>query len=430
MPTTTFINRRLQPTSPHAEPLRAPRLLLVTGVPPGSGCVGEIILRDLCHSYPRRRVCCYAVTGQKFVGNPDPELSWVPVRNAARRYERPRRRFSGRLGSLIAMLDSRWNLERYVRRLVNDAVSFGEQHRVEKVWMVLDAVTTIAMGPQIAERLDVPLLSLVWDAPDYLMRQAGMDHFSRRRLMNRFGRTLLASERVAVVSETMAEDYSRQYGADCVILRHGLASGERPAAKPGSSHDGRLVIGFAGGLYAHGAWKSLMAALAASNWRVAGREVVLRVLGSGFDFRATSGVNIEYLGWRCTTETAEILAECDVNYLPQPFEPSLADLARYSFPTKLSTYAAAGRPVFVHAPESASLSRFFQDHAIGACCQSLDAAAVLAELGELVSDSERYAIASGEVVRLAETELNAALFRRRFAEFVGISPGSLVEAAR
>jgi glycosyltransferase involved in cell wall biosynthesis len=397
-----------------------PRLLLVTGIPPGSGCVGEIILRDICRFYQQGHICCFAVTGKNFLYNPEPDLDWLETRIRLQRHEFAYRPLNGRLGSIIALSVSKLLFKPYVKKLVDDAVNFGLENRIEKVWMVLDAATIIAMGPDIAQRLGVPLISLVWDPPDYLLKNRRMDHLTRSKLLKCFGNTLRQSERVAVVSENMKEEYTREFGCETLILRHGLPQENRKGAVDRPTSQSVFVLGFAGALYAYSAWQGLMNALESINWNLNGRKIVMRMLGSDFRFKSKSKANIQYLGWRSTSETAEILADCDLNYLPHPFEPFLQDFASYSFPTKLSTYVATGRPVFIHAPKYSSLSSFYKDNPIGICCNSLDPVEIVAELDKLVGNQDLYTHAAHQATDVARTEFNMELFYRRFKEFVGI----------
>ena len=63
-----------------------PRVLLLTGTPPGKRGVGEIYLRDLCLYYPRENLCCFTVCD-----NYDPlpqDLNWLPIAYGSRPRER------------------------------------------------------------------------------------------------------------------------------------------------------------------------------------------------------------------------------------------------------------------------------------------------------------------------------------------------------
>jgi len=405
-----------------------PRLLVIGGSPPGTGCVGEIILRDICLNYPAERICCFSVCHDKYINSytPPPELANMPIRLGVWQHEHGYRPFSGILGFLTVFIFGSVALPLDAKRLVREAVAYGREHDVDKVLMILDLATTIAMGTEVARQLSVPLISLVWDAPEYYLVDRKWDRFTRKKLLARFGETLGLSEKVAVVSETMQEDYEKKYGAKTIIVRHGLPLEEsiKQVAPVSSSSD--FVIGFAGGLYALSTWEALLQSLAACDWRIAGRQVVLKVLGWNFHFRTKKKMNIHFLGWRSPEDTLAILTACDVNYLPYPFEPELYYLARYGFPTKLSTYLATGRPVFVHAPPHSSLTPFCARNRIGILCESLDPAEITAGLEILASDPDYYSESTRQVSALMQAEFNQEHFLHSFADFVGIDRDALL----
>lgn len=410
------------------QPNDAPRLLVIGGSPPGTGCVGEIILRDFCLNYPAGHIYCFAVCHYKCIKKYSPPmgLEQMPIRLAAWHHEHGCRPFTGILGFFTVFIDGLVFLPREAKRLVNEAVTFGREYRVDKVLMILDTTTTIAMGAEVARQLSVPLLSLVWDAPEYFLVIRKWDRYTRKRLLARFGETLRLSEKVAVVSETMQKDYQKDYGARTIIVRHGLEMDDsQKRIKAGGYISSEFIIGFAGALYAHSAWEAFLQILAENDWRIAGRRVVLKVMGGDFHFRTKKKMNIHFLGWQSPEDTAKILAGCDVNYLPHPFEPELHCLAHYSFPTKLSTYLAAGRPVFVHAPPWSALTPFCTRNQVGILCESLAGPDILSSLERLATDAEFYAESARQAGEFSRTEFSNRNFLRQFFAFVGIEPAAM-----
>ena len=357
---------------------------------------------------------------------PVQELSSVQVCIQRTKHEHGYRAVGGPIGSLTAFAASSFSFRWHVKKLVKEAVLFGRKHHIDKVWMILDTTTTIAMGMDVALELGVPLLSNVWDPPVSFLQQRRIDRFSRSRLIKRFGETLRLSEKVAVVSESMQQDYEQNYGANTIIMRHGILPVQQSEKTKLSCIDKNIVIGFAGGLYAYSAWSCLMEALTLNDWKLNGRNVIVRVMGAGFYFQSKEKANIEYLGWRSMSEAVKLLADCDVNYLPYPFESSSYYMVKYAFPTKLSTYAATGRPVFVHAPEYSSLHRFYKKHPVGIYCSSLEPSEVITGLEKLVSNKEFYAEMSNKMVEMANGELSLENFHKQFAEFVGIKRNTLL----
>ncbi|MEO2035262.1 MAG: hypothetical protein ABGZ35_24560, partial [Planctomycetaceae bacterium] len=255
---------------------------------------------------------------------------------------------------------------KHTRDLTRRAVRFGRKHSVQLVWAVLDCPTTIAIAQQVAAELNVALASLVWDAPELLAELLGLDRFSSSQLLQSFGKALKASRQIGVVGETMKEKYDQKYGTNAIIVRHGL-NDEPLRHQCRTAHDdiAPLIIGFAGTVTSPREFETLLQSLDLVEWQIHGRPVVLRLVGSRFVLSSHSKRHIEYFGWRSVTETISLLGEADMCYLPQPFSRAERHLARLSFPTKLSTYIATGRPVILHAPPHASVVPFFNRFRFG-----------------------------------------------------------------
>ncbi len=322
------------------------------------------------------------------------------------------------------MLQLAGPFRRELRSLTAEIAAFGRETGAQAVWQVMDTPPLIAMGPAVADALGVPLFSLVWDAPDYILRKLGWARFCRRRMLAQFARTITRSRRVAVVSREMSEDYTRLGARECVTLRFGFPRDQLRSPRRETGPSSGITIGFAGSLYAVSAWDAFFRALDRLEWQIGGRPVTVRLIGGNVRLHLQRRCRVECVGWPENAEVLELLADCDVNYLPHPFEPGLADLARLSFPTKLSTYVAAGVPVFVHAPSHSSLAGFYADYPTGAFCASLEPEVIARELTELVSDPGRLQTAAGHAARAAQEELNRDVFLSRFAQLLGLPGGN------
>ena len=104
----------------------------------------------------------------------------------------------------------------------------------------------------------------------------------------------------------------------------------------------------------------LVWALEYAGWQVAGRRVVIRVLGHQRPPTIPEH-NLDFLGWQPQERAVELLStSCDVLYCPYPYAASLAEVAKYSFPSKIPTYLAAGRPILFHGPTYASPARYLE----------------------------------------------------------------------
>ncbi len=142
------------------------------------------------------------------------------------------------------------------------------------------------------------------------------------------------------------------------------------------AHGGEVCIGTAGQSYASREWAALLAALDSADWRIAGQQVKVRLIGRDVLFYASAKSFIEYLGWRPQDEAIGLLAETDVLYCPYLFDNS-------------STYLAAQRPVLVHGPKYSETARLIAKHNAGECCESLDSRDIIRDLTSLAAGRAR-----------------------------------------
>ncbi len=395
------------------------RWLLLTGTAPGDFGVGSIFLSDLerflsvgslfvVHVVDGVDVACETTTA---FGN--------SLRVLRCRIEcRPQSRF-GLVGKAFDWLRMTLANRRRIDKAVRACVEYARQQRVEEVWAILDTPASIALAAPVADALGLPLRVTVWDDIEHNVGYFQLDRFTARECRRNFDAAIRRADGLAVIGETMQHEYRRRYGKDSVILRHGL----KPALRmPGMHEPGSAIrIGFAGSVTARSAFNCLLQALDSLGWSIDGREITLVLMGQRFDLLSAVPRRIECLGYLATVdEVVSTLSGCTVNYLPQPFESRWRPFAQWSFPSKLTTYLAAGAPVLLHAPPHASLPAFFERYPFGALVTQLDAQAVGEALRELCGDPtlRREACDAGAA---ALTEMfSVERFRNSFAEFLGI----------
>lgn len=388
--------------------------------------MGQLILHDLCAQYPAGEMAFFVLgTADPTYIPPGDGLGRAPVFFAGQHRYRP-------TGLQVPVLRRAGNFAKYqlhrlsrVGGLIREACTAGYECKADVVWAVLDSPMVIHIARAVAERLSVPLLSQVWDPPDYLCLNEQIDTWSARFVRRDFGAVLRASSRCAVVSEAMQQAYRTEFGVDTILLHYGL---ERrlwhgPATAPQSGN--RLMIGFAGSPYAKNEWRALIQALDRVGWRVGKRTVTLRLLGQAVPFTTQVPAQAEFLGWRPLPETIKRLAEADVLYLPYWFDSLHRSTVRYSFPTKVPTYLAAGRPILYHGPRDSSVARFFSEHPAAASCHSLEPEDILKVLRSIVEDETAYRQMAHAGRAVLEDRFSEQAFRAQLARFVGIDQKSL-----
>ncbi|MEM9291332.1 MAG: hypothetical protein AAGD01_06610 [Acidobacteriota bacterium] len=408
------------------------RLLLVTETcprPDGGG--GAVQLDALIQLRPQGSVSLALVCPQEQAEDPWP----------ASASELPRRRFpappdkvpgdGARSRPLRAWLHRQRDRQRRratVPRLAREIAAFAQEQGAEALFLSLSTPTLIDLALPLASVSQLPLHVVVWDPPGYKLPRFGFRGARLQRQLERFYRTLEACAGCAVMTPTTAEEYAQRCGTRCVVTppparwRPAATAPESTgASKADPTTDSPLVILFAGSFYAQQEHRAFAEALADAGWRIGGRPVLLRLLTDGYDLQLHRPLQVELLGWRSAEETAAALATADIAYLPYWTDPRYDEVVRLAFPTKLALYLGAGKPVFFHGPDHASVARFFRRYRAGVACSSLDSDPIRSALEEL-AQPERYADAVGAAQRAVEEELSFPTLEGRYRELFGDTP--------
>ncbi|MDD5544831.1 MAG: glycosyltransferase [Acidobacteriia bacterium] len=402
-----------------------PKFLLLSGTPPGPQGVGGIILQELCRLYPDGKLAASLLVPPGWKQTLPEDLAHLPVQWGTTQFEHLGQVRFGKAGKLGAWILKQNRFKSHVHTLLEETCEFARNQNIEKILAVLDGPTSISMAAPLAEKLKLPLITLVWDDVRQLVKSTLLDRWTGRRMVEGCEQALRLSERCAIISEPMKRHYEKNYNVSGTILRLGLAPAflQPPTTHP---HEGDVVrIGYAGSMNADDAFQALLRALDTRRWKLAGKNVILRLLGPRFDMRASQPVGMEFLGWRSLEDTIQALAETDVTYLPQPFDRHYVELTTLSFPTKLTTYLAAGRPILLHTPAGSSLEEFHRDCPLGVWCDSLEEKALAGKLEELLTDSNLYSQAAAWGRAALEREFTAEVFRSRVAALLGVEPEAL-----
>lgn len=344
-----------------------PRFVLVTGTAPGEPGVGGVLLRDLLDVAGMENCqCCWLAPRH---ARQEPYLSDVNTIVQPRRYEVGYRPIRGLIGEWISAATMRMLRPEMIRQACFTVERMVKRFQPGFLLAILESPAAIQVALAVHKRLGIPLRSIVWDDVDLFCRQGMFDRWTRTWIERSFQQALQSSERIAVICEKMQDAYQREHGVESFVIRHGIRL-EANSFQASLRQDCQ-IIGFAGSNTAPDCLESLVQALDQLSWRVNGRDVVLRILGARYLLESRKPQRIEYFGWRSVPETRQRLAECAVLYLPQSFAREARRFSELSFPTKLSTYVAARRPVFLHAPGYASLTDFWQQYELGPLCPDL-----------------------------------------------------------
>lgn len=405
------------------------KILLLTDIPPCSTYTGGLVLDQLCRFLPAGSLVCFAVVHPSATdARLSADLAWIPIRY----YDKPqeyRKKFHGRLRPLntaYSIVVEAYNSFVTSKKIADEIVAFATEHEVTALWCVLEGQTVIQLALPVSRRLNIPLFTEVWDPPHWWLKESCVDNISTRRIIACFEETLRVSAGCYAASWAMAEKYAGDYGVKTSVFTPSID--KRFALPPASSmRDGStLTIGFAGVIYMLQEWESLLAALDSVGWEIGGRTVKIRLLSREANFTCFTRRNIEYLGFRSQEETIRLMSDTDIQYCPYWFNPAYEVEARLSFPSKLITYFAAGRPVFFHGPDYASPAVFLKKHDAAVLCHSLEKGKIVSALEEFISSPGHYQVLAANGSHAFYTYGTLESLRKSFTEFLGIDEKMLV----
>jgi hypothetical protein len=282
----------------------------------------------------------------------------------------------------------------------------------------LETPYPIRMAQPVAQALNVPLYTMVFDSAIWYLQSLFVDRWTIAEVCRAFDRSVSASKCCAVISENMASEYEARYGIRTQIVQHcfDLSLAQTPLDRLPERDTFR--IGLAGQIYAWDAWSTLLALGDILKWRIRGRKLIVRYLGRGLGMETKVPRHIEYLGWHNQAEATKLLAECDLLYCPYPFYSAEESVNRLSFPSKIPSYLASARPTFFHGPEYSSVAKFFRDTDSGLVCSTLTKSAVYNEIERIFFEPDLYGRLCRNAVQTLNNYFSLEIMRRNFANFL------------
>lgn len=418
----------LSPTKRFTIPPSTGKILVLTGTTPGTGGVGNLLMRDCCEAIRRENLYYCAVVPEREYDEAA-NNQWVD-QCQVRKYETAYRPLPGLVGNLISHAAFRLMCNRLAKSAARTITQQLPRNDFRVIWAVLDSPATILMARQLAKKLDLPIVGFVMDASEQVSQMYYHDPLTTHYLRRESDAILRSALACGVAGETMKECYESQYGIPCEILRQGAVETDQEEIRPTAKDPSRLLIGFAGTITAPDALAAFRKALDAFGWKVNGRSVVMRLVGSKCEMRATGPQQIEYFGWRSRNETAALLSECDLLYLPQPFTEAHRPFAELSFPNKLMAYLPSQKPIFLHGPPHASLVSFLKSYQVGVACLSLDSVDIVQSLAAMANNPDLANKAATESRRAITEELNAETLAKNVRRLLGVEIGGSPQTSR
>lgn len=311
----------------------------------------------------------------------------------------------------------RWVSQLTEKVIINQAVKLGRKNKIDKILAIIQDEPIIMTAHKIAEILDVPILTQVWDDPTWSINLVNKSINSKISL-KKFDQLISSSKACATASTDMAQSYNMKYGVKTYTLLGSLPSKliHKPLTKI-NSIKGKILIGYAGQLYAKNEWDSFLQALDSLNWRINGKEVEIWLFGNfkNLNFGQRPIINMGYLS---QPQVIDKLSKCSFCYLPYWFSDDYRIIAKTSFPSKLSTYLASGVPVFYHGPLYASVCKFLIRYNAAKICDSMETYGIHKCISELMGNKNQYITYARNGFQACKTHLSMKSFKSEFIKFI------------
>ncbi|MBB3900231.1 glycosyltransferase family protein [Roseococcus suduntuyensis] len=398
------------------------KTLLLTDIPPCTNYTAGIVTAQMCRAVPAGQLAVFNVQNPHLTPELCADLAQLPMVTVHKPNEFGVRRWRGLPITTLGQtaVEFRKRMLR-LRPIIAQALEFGRAQEVDNLWCVLQGQTMLRLALPVARGLGVPLRLHLWDPLEWWHRAHRVDRLNAWLDRRLFDRVMRAGESCASASWAMTEHFARRYGlrGEPVIAALDTPVQRRP--EPVLHRPDTLTIGMAGQFYAEAEWLTLVSALTHAKWRVAGRTVRLLAMGGSPPPGAIPSENLDFRGWQPQAEVVRLLAEeADLLYCGYPFGAEMEQVSRLSFPSKLPTYFAAGRPVLFHGRADSSPATYLARRAAAWIVAQPDAASLHSALLNLAEDEAAFARFARAASAAFEADFTLETQRAAVRRFLGL----------
>lgn len=278
-------------------------------------------------------------------------------------------------------------------KLSRQAADFAIENNADIIWSTIQGQTMIKVVRKAAQLAKLPYTAQVWDPPEWWLAENKFDKYTTKSVMSEFGKLLKSSQACMAASWSMADEYMKEFQANCVPVVPGLDSNFDIAPRSIKENKSDFTIAFAGQIYAVEEFNALLSALNYMNWKYEERNIKLVLYGRYFqDLRFDKPANIIIRGWLDQDDVLKELAASDLLYCPYWFSEAFNKVSRLSFPSKLTSYLRTKRPVFVHAPSYASPNLFIKKYDAGYVCETLSPVEISKILTTIIEEDNMHEV--------------------------------------
>jgi hypothetical protein len=385
------------------------RLLLVSGIVPCRNYSGGLFLQQIIKmTAPVAGIFAFQ---SKWV-SPDVDDEIAAIRT--RVVERPNDAYEPDAEVEAVRSTELANEMDVIPAVAEEVLAFAKELGATDLWVILEGQSLIRLARTLSNLSDLPLRVQVMDPPGWWLRAHNLDTVTVRSVLKQFDDVMGRARICSTASWAMARDYAERYGIEtvAVVPPMDLSIAQPPADRPAG---GGLRIGFAGQVYASEEFSALRLALEALSAEGRHGDVTCHAYSSSLRVGADPVLKVHR--WLPQRELLVELARADLLYCPYWFSATMREEANLSFPSKLTSYIAAGRPVLFHGRADSSPARFLRQNGAAFFCFRPGVSAIKETIARALSDDDTYARTAHAARELLETQLSADALRHSFARF-------------
>ncbi|MGZ3746159.1 MAG: hypothetical protein ACXWRE_02415 [Pseudobdellovibrionaceae bacterium] len=298
--------------------------------------------------------------------------------------------------------------------LARTIISYGKDQAIDRIWIILEGQTMIWLAERLIKKNIFPVHAQVWDTPHWWVKANLLDNLSAKIICKSYDFVVKNSTQFGSASFNMASIYKDRYGKESFPLI-GITPNFSFEDEPKVQNQKKIIIGLAGQIYSIDTFSKLIKALDSIYWNIDGREVELHYWGySPLPERRT---RIILRGYVPQEKLCSELKQCDVLYCPYWFDNNFAEVAKTSFPSKITSYFQSGVIVLFHGPSYSSPGMMLFNSNAAVCCFSNDLEVIKLNLRESIyckDKQERIKSAN----HLLNNQLNESYLHNNFKNFM------------
>lgn len=347
------------------------RVMLLSDIPPCSNYTAGLVVAQLCDFLLKRdvQIDCFCVKDQYV----NPDYSKYKDRIDFHFIKKPSENLGINRPS-FSIIGNKYIRKFKLNKIKKEFINFCGCRKYDVVWAPVQGQTMICLVKDCADSINTPYITEIWDPPQWWLNENKFDNTSKKVIMNKFSELIHNSSYCMCASEEMAEYYSKKYSTKCIPVIPSLS--EKTIRKK-KRKDKAFSIGFSGQMYAIEEWKAFTCALDSINWKINNKTIEVHFYGQYINFDVKDNWNFINHGWVEQDKCLEELSKCDMVYCPYWFNKDFDIVSRLSFPSKLTSYLMVKVPVFIHAPQYASISKFCKKNNTGYICNTLNESGII-----------------------------------------------------